>query len=125
MSPIVTLISLMRVSKNVGSVPSRGQALMTRHTSFPSRKSSTGPNKAIMNSMQVRCVQAGFLRMDPLLYEHIAKEIKKALPNVNLHASPEELQYGAQLNNVSIGTMIDRLKEAGLVHSQEHQQRFS
>ena len=62
------------------------------------------------------CIQAGLPpRMDPSLYESIAREVKTALPNVYLHAySPEELQYGAQLNNVSISTIIARLQEAGV-----------
>jgi FO synthase subunit 2 len=61
------------------------------------------------------CIQAGLPpNMSPSLYETIAREIKKELPHIHLHAfSPEEIIYNASRNKCSIKDMIQRLKDAG------------
>lgn len=62
------------------------------------------------------CIQAGLPpNLNPHLYETIANEIKKELPNIHLHAfSPEEIIFNASRNKCSIKEMIIRLKAAGV-----------
>jgi FO synthase subunit 2 len=62
------------------------------------------------------CIQAGLPpKMDGYLYIDICKAIKKAIPNIHIHAfSPEEILYGAKRSNCSIENYLHMLKESGL-----------
>jgi FO synthase subunit 2 len=62
------------------------------------------------------CVQAGLAPgMDPHLYARITRAIKKAAPDLDIHAfSPEEVKYGAGLAKVSFRDYLEELKDAGL-----------
>jgi FO synthase subunit 2 len=53
--------------------------------------------------------------MDANFYVDICRAIKRAAPDLHIHAfSPEEVKYGAGLSGVPIGAYLVRLKEAGL-----------
>lgn len=62
------------------------------------------------------CIQAGLAPgMSADLYLDLARAIKRAAPDLHLHAfSPEEVKYGARLARVSIGEYVARLRAAGL-----------
>jgi len=62
------------------------------------------------------CIQAGLAPgMDGGLYASLVRALKKAAPEIHLHAfSPEEVKYGAKLRGVSIRDHLVSLKEAGL-----------
>ncbi len=62
------------------------------------------------------CMQAGLPpKMDGNLYIELTKAVKKAFPNLHMHAfSPEEVQYGAIRAGVSIIQYRKELKAAGL-----------
>ena len=62
------------------------------------------------------CIQAGLPpKMDGRLYIDICEAIKKALPDIHIHAfSPEEILYGARRLGVPIPEYMKMLKEAGV-----------
>lgn len=62
------------------------------------------------------CIQAGLPpKMDGKLYIDICGAIKKALPDIHIHAfSPEEILYGARSLGVPIPEYMKMLKEAGV-----------
>ncbi|HET9357481.1 MAG TPA: 5-amino-6-(D-ribitylamino)uracil--L-tyrosine 4-hydroxyphenyl transferase CofH [Nitrososphaeraceae archaeon] len=62
------------------------------------------------------CIQAGLPpKMDGKLYIDICRAIKKALPDIHIHAfSPEEILYGARSLGVPIPEYMKMLKEAGV-----------
>ncbi len=62
------------------------------------------------------CIQAGLAPgMDGGTYASLVRALKKAAPEIHLHAfSPEEVKYGAKLRGVSIQEHLIDLKEAGL-----------
>ncbi len=62
------------------------------------------------------CIQAGLPpNMDGMLYVDICKAVKKAIPDIHIHAfSPEEILYGSTRSNVTIRDYLKMLKEAGL-----------
>lgn len=62
------------------------------------------------------CLQAGLAPgMDPKTYVELCRAIKKAAPELHLHAfSPEEVKYGAGLAKVTIRAYLEELKDAGL-----------
>jgi len=62
------------------------------------------------------CIQAGLPpNMDGMLYVDICKAVKKAIPDIHIHAfSPEEILYGSIRSNVTIRDYLKMLKEAGL-----------
>ena len=62
------------------------------------------------------CMQAGLPpKMDGNLYIDLTRAVKKALPNLHLHAfSPEEILYGATRAGVSIVQYLKELQAAGL-----------
>src|SRR5215218_10110527 len=62
------------------------------------------------------CIQAGLPpKMDGHLYIDICEAIKKALPDIHIHAfSPEEILYGAKMSNVPVPEYMKMLKEAGV-----------
>jgi 7,8-didemethyl-8-hydroxy-5-deazariboflavin synthase CofH subunit len=62
------------------------------------------------------CMQAGLPpKMDGNLYIELTKVVKKAFPNLHMHAfSPEEVQYGAIRAGVPIIQYLKELKAAGL-----------
>ena len=62
------------------------------------------------------CMQAGLPpKMDGNLYIDLTRAVKKALPNLHLHAfSPEEVLYGATRAGVSIVQYLKELQAAGL-----------
>ncbi|UQA56595.1 5-amino-6-(D-ribitylamino)uracil--L-tyrosine 4-hydroxyphenyl transferase CofH [Polyangium aurulentum] len=62
------------------------------------------------------CIQAGLApRMDGRLYVELTRAIKRAAPDLHLHAfSPEEVKYGAKLCGMSFRDYLLELKEAGL-----------
>ena len=62
------------------------------------------------------CIQAGLPpKMDGRLYIDICEAIKKALPDIHIHAfSPEEILYGARSLDVPIPEYMKMLKEAGV-----------
>ena len=62
------------------------------------------------------CIQAGLPpKMDGKLYIDICRAIKKALPDIHIHAfSPEEILYGARSLDVPIPEYMKMLKEAGV-----------
>jgi 7,8-didemethyl-8-hydroxy-5-deazariboflavin synthase CofH subunit len=62
------------------------------------------------------CMQAGLPpKMDGNLYIELTKAVKKAFPNLHMHAfSPEEVQYGAIRAGVPILQYLKELKAAGL-----------
>jgi 5-amino-6-(D-ribitylamino)uracil---L-tyrosine 4-hydroxyphenyl transferase len=62
------------------------------------------------------CIQAGLPpKMDGRLYMDICEAIKKALPDIHIHAfSPEEILYGARSLGVPIPEYMKMLKEAGV-----------
>jgi 7,8-didemethyl-8-hydroxy-5-deazariboflavin synthase CofH subunit len=62
------------------------------------------------------CMQAGLPpKMDGNLYIELTKAVKKAFPNLHMHAfSPEEVQYGAIRSGVPIIQYLKELKAAGL-----------
>ncbi|HEU4443814.1 MAG TPA: 5-amino-6-(D-ribitylamino)uracil--L-tyrosine 4-hydroxyphenyl transferase CofH [Nitrososphaeraceae archaeon] len=62
------------------------------------------------------CIQAGLPpKMDGNLYIDICGAIKKALPDIHIHAfSPEEILYGARSLGVPIPEYMKMLKEAGV-----------
>ena len=62
------------------------------------------------------CIQAGLPpKMDGRLYVDICGAIKKALPDIHIHAfSPEEILYGARSLGVPIPEYMKMLKEAGV-----------
>ena len=62
------------------------------------------------------CIQAGLPpKMDGRLYIDICGAIKKALPDIHIHAfSPEEILYGARSLGVPIPEYMKMLKEAGV-----------
>ena len=62
------------------------------------------------------CMQAGMPPdMDGNLYVDLTREVKKAVPDVHIHAfSPEEVLYGATRSATSIEDYLKALKDAGL-----------
>jgi FO synthase subunit 2 len=62
------------------------------------------------------CIQAGLAPgMDANLYVDICRAIKRAAPDLHIHAfSPEEVKYGAGLAGVPVRVYLERLKDAGL-----------
>jgi len=62
------------------------------------------------------CIQAGLAPgMDPALYANICRAVKKAAPEIHIHAfSPEEIKYGAGLAKVPIAAFVEELRDAGL-----------
>ena len=62
------------------------------------------------------CIQAGLPpKMDGWLYVDVCKAIKKALPDIHIHAfSPEEILYGSVRSGTSIPAYLRALKDAGL-----------
>lgn len=62
------------------------------------------------------CIQAGLPpKMDGRLYIDICEAVKKALPDIHIHAfSPEEILYGARSLDVPIPEYMKMLKEAGV-----------
>jgi 7,8-didemethyl-8-hydroxy-5-deazariboflavin synthase CofH subunit len=62
------------------------------------------------------CMQAGLPPdMDGNFYVDLTREVKRALPNLHLHAfSPEEVLYGATRSGTSIRDFLSSLKNAGL-----------
>lgn len=62
------------------------------------------------------CIQAGLSpRIDGDTYVRLTREIKRAVPNVHIHAfSPEEVKFGAELAGQSFHDFLARLKDAGL-----------
>jgi FO synthase subunit 2 len=62
------------------------------------------------------CIQAGLAPgIDGWLYVEIARAVKRAAPDLHLHAfSPEEVKYGAHRARVSVREYLAALKEAGL-----------
>ncbi|MBK8259082.1 MAG: 5-amino-6-(D-ribitylamino)uracil--L-tyrosine 4-hydroxyphenyl transferase CofH [Polyangiaceae bacterium] len=62
------------------------------------------------------CIQAGLAPgMDGGLYIQLTRALKRAAPDLHLHAfSPEEVKYGAKLSGVSIAAYLKELKNAGL-----------
>jgi FO synthase subunit 2 len=62
------------------------------------------------------CIQAGLAPgIDPDFYGAICRSIKRAAPDLHIHAfSPEEVKYGAGLAGVPVRTFLAQLKDAGL-----------
>jgi 7,8-didemethyl-8-hydroxy-5-deazariboflavin synthase CofH subunit len=62
------------------------------------------------------CIQAGLPpRMDGSFYIDLCAAIKRAIPEIHVHAfSPEEILYGATLSNRSIEDYLMALKDVGL-----------
>lgn len=62
------------------------------------------------------CIQAGLPpRAQPNLYLDLLRAVKAAAPALHVHAfSPEEVKYGAELAQQSLGDYLQSLKEAGL-----------
>lgn len=62
------------------------------------------------------CMQAGLPpKMDGRLYIDLTRAVKKALPDLHVHAfSPEEVNYGAVRAGVPVIQYLKELKEAGL-----------
>lgn len=62
------------------------------------------------------CIQAGLMpKMNGMLYIDICRAIKKALPDIHIHAfSPEEIMYGALRAGMSVEEYLKALKDAGL-----------
>ena len=62
------------------------------------------------------CIQAGLLPgMDPWLYAKLTRAVKRAAPELHVHAwSPEEIKYGAELAKVPFRAYLEELKDAGL-----------
>jgi FO synthase subunit 2 len=62
------------------------------------------------------CIQAALPPdLDGKLYIDIAQAVKKAVPEIHLHAfSPEEVYYGARRAGIAISEFLRELKEAGL-----------
>jgi 7,8-didemethyl-8-hydroxy-5-deazariboflavin synthase CofH subunit len=62
------------------------------------------------------CIQAGLApRMDGSHYIHLCAAIKKAVPEIHIHAfSPEEVLYGSALSGCTIKDYLSALKDAGL-----------
>ncbi|MSP60236.1 MAG: 7,8-didemethyl-8-hydroxy-5-deazariboflavin synthase subunit CofH [Myxococcales bacterium] len=62
------------------------------------------------------CIQAGLAPgIDGRLYVDICRAIKRAAPDLHLHAfSPEEVKYGAGLAGLPIRAYLEELKDAGL-----------
>lgn len=62
------------------------------------------------------CMQAGLPpKMDGRLYVDLTRAVKKALPDLHIHAfSPEEVQYGALRAGMPVVQYLKELREAGL-----------
>ena len=62
------------------------------------------------------CIQAGLAPgMDGRLYVSLTRALKRAAPDLHLHAfSPEEVKYGAKLCGISLRAYLVELLEAGL-----------
>ena len=62
------------------------------------------------------CLQAGLPpKMDGDLYIDITRAVRKAAPDVHIHAfSPEEVLYGAQRSGSTVQDYLKALKDAGL-----------
>ena len=62
------------------------------------------------------CIQAGLPpAMEGDLYIRICRAVKKAFPEIHLHAfSPEEILYGSQCADMTIGEYLEELKAAGI-----------
>jgi FO synthase subunit 2 len=62
------------------------------------------------------CIQAGLPpRAQPNLYLDLLRAVKAAAPGLHVHAfSPEEVKYGAELAQQSLGDYLQSLKDAGL-----------
>ena len=62
------------------------------------------------------CIQAGLSPgLDPGYYAAICRAVKKATPEMHIHAfSPEEIKYGSGLANVPVAVFLQELKDAGL-----------
>ncbi|MCS7142142.1 MAG: 5-amino-6-(D-ribitylamino)uracil--L-tyrosine 4-hydroxyphenyl transferase CofH [Candidatus Nitrosocaldus sp.] len=62
------------------------------------------------------CIQAGLMpKMDGMLYIDICRAIKRAIPDMHIHAfSPEEIKYGALRAGMSVEEYLKALKDAGL-----------
>jgi 7,8-didemethyl-8-hydroxy-5-deazariboflavin synthase CofH subunit len=82
-----------------------------------------GEDEIIRRALEARalgatevCIQAGLAPgVDGRIYVHLTRAIKRAAPDLHLHAfSPEEVKYGAKLCGVSIREHLAELKDAGL-----------
>ncbi len=62
------------------------------------------------------CIQAGLMpKMNGMLYIDICRAIKRAIPDIHIHAfSPEEIMYGSLRAGMSIEEYLKALKDAGL-----------
>ena len=62
------------------------------------------------------CIQAGLPPgVDGRIYIDLCKAVKKAVPNIHVHAfSPEEIKYGAELCGWPVRDYIEALKDVGL-----------
>jgi FO synthase len=62
------------------------------------------------------CIQAGLAPgMDGRFYVDLVRALKKAAPDLHLHAfSPEEIKFGAALCNQPIRAFLEELRDAGL-----------
>jgi FO synthase subunit 2 len=62
------------------------------------------------------CLQAGLAPgLDGWFYVELCRAVKRAAPNLHLHAfSPEEIKYGSLRARVSVAEYLAALKEAGL-----------
>jgi FO synthase subunit 2 len=62
------------------------------------------------------CLQAGLAPgLDPHFYADLVRALKKAAPQLHLHAfSPEEVKFGAELRGLSTHEFLIELREAGL-----------
>ncbi|HYK88463.1 MAG TPA: 5-amino-6-(D-ribitylamino)uracil--L-tyrosine 4-hydroxyphenyl transferase CofH [Acidobacteriota bacterium] len=62
------------------------------------------------------CMQAGLPpKMDGRLYIDLTRSVKRALPDLHIHAfSPEEIAYGALREGVPVVQYLKELKDAGL-----------
>ncbi len=62
------------------------------------------------------CIQAGLAPgLDPRFYVELIRAIKKAAPDLHLHAlSPEEVKFAAGLAGRSIRSTLEELRDAGL-----------
>lgn len=82
------------------------------------------PNEEILRRVQEAvdlgatevCMQAGLPPdMDGRFYIDLARTVKRAVPQVHIHAfSPEEVLYGATRSGISIHDYLAELKDAGL-----------
>jgi FO synthase subunit 2 len=72
--------------------------------------------KEYENGAKEFCIQGGLHKdIDIYFYEDILREVKKACPNVHIHAfSPMELYYGSKKAEISLRDGLKLLKKVGL-----------